>query len=362
MAWNIAADLCVQQLLEKYDSHRIGGTVNIREWMDQYPELCEGMSTERYFRLIFNNERDPGDSYDDGIQRKGDPGDGESGGGQSDDDGDDSGSESGGDSDGGTPGKQQDSGSSEPKTGTVRSTGGSSADGVQRSYESKRDLATAGNNLAKLQDVRKELANDPSIGQGTDSGAIRQALEDRLCPQPDPFDRLRSIVSQTMPADTGAEEYTFRKRGRRTESDDEPKPGIERYAPRCTIVVDTSGSMCCQERTTRAMTAIAQGCARVKRPRVIAWDASLQQDGEISNHRQFDWSGCGGTDMSQAVEYAAKQSPRPDAVVLVTDGGTPWPSSRLPMPLIVALVANDGTPPDWAITVDLTKGGNQHVC
>lgn len=354
LVWNIAADLCVQQLLGNYDQHRPDGTVNIGDAMRDNPALSRNMSTERYFTLLFNSDDDHSDVYDEPIYQSREPqGDGEQG--NPGEQGDDP-SEQGSDQSGQSKSRPSD------KPGTPRSVGGSSADGVPRDYEDKRDLASAGKNLAKLQEVRKELGDDPEIGRGTEAGQIKQALDNRLCPQPDPFDRLKSIVSQSMPSDVGTENWTYRKRGRLTECDDLPKAGVERLAPRCTIVVDTSGSMCCQERTTRAMTAIAQGCARVKKPRVIAWDASLADDKELTCHTQFDWSGCGGTDMSEAVEYAAKLTPRPDAIVLVTDGGTPWPQHRLPMPLIVALVADDGVPPDWAITVDLTKGGTTNVC
>lgn len=350
LVWNIAADLCVQQLLSKYDSYRPDGTVNIHDAMRDNLALRPNMSTERYFTLMFNSDDDHSDVYDEPFGQTQEPQDNAEQGGS-------------GEQDPSQPsqGEPEASGGSD-KPGTPRSIGGSSADGVPRDYEGERDLASAGKNLAKLQEVRKELSDDPEVGRGTEAGQIKQALDNRLCPQPDPFDRLKSIVSQSMPSDVGTENWTYRKRGRLTECDDLPKAGVERLAPRCTIVVDTSGSMCSRERTIRAMTAISQGCARVKKPRVIAWDASLADDKELTCHTQFDWSGCGGTDMSEAVQYAAKLTPRPDAIVLVTDGGTPWPQNPLAMPLIVALVADDGTPPDWAITVDLTKGGTSNVC
>ena len=43
-------------------------------------------------------------------------------------------------------------------------------------------------------------------------------------------------------------------------------------------------------------------------------------------------------------------------IVAFTDGGTPWPDRRLPVPLIVALIGKHATDttPAWAKTVRVT--------
>jgi hypothetical protein len=238
---------------------------------------------------------------------------------------------------------------------------GSSSDGKTREYEDEQDIGSVGANLTRLQEVRESLPEVSKSGIGTVAGTIRQMLDNRLVRQPDPFDTLRSIVSRATVAQEGNPEETYRRRGRRQESDDLPVMGHVYHTPQCSIIIDTSGSMCSQERTQRALTAIAQGCARVRNPRVVAWDWGLQSDDYLTSPKNFKWSGCGGTDMAEAVVYTAKKH-NPDCIVLVTDGGTRYPEKPTTMPLVVALVAHDGAPPPrWAKTVDLTKGGRANV-
>ena len=359
-AWNIAADLVIQQMLDQYDRYRPEGTVNYDDCKERWPKVTPNCTVERYYSVILEGMQEeaktpppppppprgrPDDDTDIGI-----PGD--DGGNQSD-------GETGEDDDnqnhsGGKPDDSQ----SEP---TSDIPGSSSADGVQRDYEEERDLGSVGSNLSRLEEVRQSLSEDESIGQGSTAGNVRQMLNNKLVHQPDPFDKLRNVVARSVTAREGNPEETYRKRSRRQTDDDLPIKGNIYYQPECTIVIDTSGSMTSRARTERAMTAIAQGCQRVRNPRVIAWDAELQGDGRIASPANFQWSGCGGTDMTGALLYAAKEH-KPDCIVLVTDGGTRWPDKPLNCPLIVALVANDGYPPPWAQTVDLTKGGKINVC
>jgi predicted metal-dependent peptidase len=126
-------------------------------------------------------------------------------------------------------------------------------------------------------------------------------------------------------------------------------------APECSIIIDTSGSMKGTE--MKCFKAIADGLRRVHRPRVIAFDATLQSAKRITSLEQFQFQGYGGTDMTAAIEEEDKNH-RPDCIVLVTDGETNWPSRRTRARLIVALVkgkAGYSVPPSWARVVDLTK-------
>lgn len=67
-------------------------------------------------------------------------------------------------------------------------------------------------------------------------------------------------------------------------------------------------------------------------------------------------AGGGGTDMRAGIDRALAEPPRPTAVIVISDGFTPWPGQRPRVPLIICLVgagARDQvacTPP-WATTV-----------
>lgn len=365
--WNIAADLCIQQILKSIDHLRPPCGVKIEDYL-HIPGLNRGMSTEKYYSLLSQHEEsggpmppppgrpDPNSPGDEqGTGSGGQPGEDASGSGSGDDD---DGQQSGS---GSTAGSGNASGKGTKKQGHGSS--GSASDGMPKDYELPKDMASVGANLSRLEQVRDQMENDPTISIGSGMGTVRESLNRRLRRQPDPFDRLRNIVGQHTAAPMGTDEPTYRRRNRRQENDDLPIPGVIRFSPECVIIIDTSGSMGnpkVSDRAARAMTAIAQGLRRVQNPRVIAWDGGLRADKRISSISQFEWIGGGGTSMDEAV-VMADQKYRPEAIVLVTDCGTTWPEKRTRAKLIVAMVDKYSQPPKWSIPVDLTVEAKPNV-
>jgi hypothetical protein len=77
----------------------------------------------------------------------------------------------------------------------------------------------------------------------------------------------------------------------------------------------------------------------------------------VLNAHEVRLLGGGGTDMGAGLAATVDLRPRPDLVIVLTDGHTPWP----PGPpgkakVIVGLMDNAGSVPDWAtsIAVDTT--------
>ena len=68
-------------------------------------------------------------------------------------------------------------------------------------------------------------------------------------------------------------------------------------------------------------------------------------------------AGGGGTDMGVGIRAAARLRPRPQVVVVLTDGGTPWPASPPPgISVVVGLIGRHnrdvrGSVPHWARAV-----------
>ena len=54
-------------------------------------------------------------------------------------------------------------------------------------------------------------------------------------------------------------------------------------------------------------------------------------------------TGGGGTDLRVGIDAALAARPAANVIVAFTDGGTPWPDRRLPVPLIVALIGKHAT-------------------
>lgn len=367
--WNIAADLCIQQVLMPFDGYRPSVGVKFEDYA-HIKGMQRGLSTEKYFSLLSQHEDDGGAVPPPPGRPDPDAPDGEvpSGGGGGDEQQDgDNGPGSGDDADGEQDGDGSDAGGGNAKGKGTRKQGhtqsGSASDGIPQDYELEKDMASVGANLARLEEVREQMEKDPHISIGSGMGTVRESLNRRLRRQPDPFDRLRNIVGQHTAAPMGTDEPTYRRRNRRQECDDLPIAGVIRFSPECVIIIDTSGSMGnpkVSDRAARAMTAISQGLRRVQNPRVIAWDGGLRCDKRISSLQQFEWIGGGGTSMDEAV-VMADQKYRPEAIVLVTDCGTSWPEKRTRAKLIVAMVDKYSPPPKWAIPVDLTVEAKPNV-
>ena len=69
-----------------------------------------------------------------------------------------------------------------------------------------------------------------------------------------------------------------------------------------------------------------------------------------------DVAGRGGTDMVEGIRVALELRPKPTAIVVVTDGGTPWPLERLSTPVVACLVGSYAERsadmvPDWITTI-----------
>ena len=72
----------------------------------------------------------------------------------------------------------------------------------------------------------------------------------------------------------------------------------------------------------------------------------------------MDFKGGGGTDMRVGIAAAASLKERPDYLVILTDGYTPWPETApRHMRVIIGLVGKYKTSPDscpsWATVIDI---------
>jgi predicted metal-dependent peptidase len=67
-------------------------------------------------------------------------------------------------------------------------------------------------------------------------------------------------------------------------------------------------------------------------------------------------AGRGGTDMGAGIAAAVRLRPSPNAIVVLTDGFTPWPQRRPGVPVVVCLVGGGAEAmrdqvPEWATVV-----------
>jgi len=136
------------------------------------------------------------------------------------------------------------------------------------------------------------------------------------------------------------------------------------------VVIDTSGSVSDAELggALLEVSAITRAVAgRRDLVKVLSCDAAARVVHPLCRAEGIELVGGGGTDLRTGFAKALRTHPRPDVVVALTDGQTPWPSARPACRTVVGLFdrpdrdswdENDpdyvpDSPPEWARVVNL---------
>lgn len=216
--------------------------------------------------------------------------------------------------------------------------GGSCADGVARSYELPPDPSWESHRedqaFAAIQKAIER--HEATHGAGSVPGQLKLAICGKLRPQPNPWDCLRSAISASVSASVGCPEPSYRRLSRRQQPDLPRLKGRLPTYPTAVVILDTSASMCSGEDQSRALAVIRQGLSKLPSFRVFAGDTRICSDKSVSNVSHVEWCGGGGTDMAALIQEVDRKY-RPDSIVLVTDGETPWPRRKPRARVIAAL-------------------------
>ena len=148
---------------------------------------------------------------------------------------------------------------------------------------------------------------------------------------------LRQVSRKaTQEMTAGRQDYTYRKRRRRSggaisgmPGGVEPiYPGQIAYTPKIRLAIDTSGSM--SENEYRKVLSEAQGILREFSTSIetVCVDAKAGEIFKVQNIEDITMrlSGGGGTDMTAALRQVVEQKPkeRPDVLIIATDGVFRW--------------------------------------
>jgi predicted metal-dependent peptidase len=90
---------------------------------------------------------------------------------------------------------------------------------------------------------------------------------------------------------------------------------------------------------------------------VLSCDAAVHTVARVRRARDAQLGGGGGTDMRVGLAVAAELRPRPDLVVVFTDGWTPWPETPpTGAAVVAAILGRDRSElpptPGWATRVE----------
>jgi predicted metal-dependent peptidase len=167
------------------------------------------------------------------------------------------------------------------------------------------------------------------------AGLVRWA-EEVLKPKVNWREQLKRVVRGAISEGFGQRlDYSLRRPNRRL-SVYHPLylPSLQgEYRPRVACVVDTSGSISDRE-LTQALAEVRAVLEQLRVPiTIIPCDAVPYE--AIQVMRGSDWlkvreglRGGGGTDMVAGLRAALELTPKPDAVIVLTDGYTPFPTER----------------------------------
>lgn len=178
---------------------------------------------------------------------------------------------------------------------------------------------------------------------------------------------LSSAVRRAAASRAGDFDTTYSRRNRRQSHREFGggtliQPGIESPVPRLVIVRDTSGSMSADDlnTVTSEVDAIAKQLG-VRGENLIVLDVDAEVAATHKYRRAEDLAqiaGRGGTDMCVGIEAASVLRPAPSAIVVITDGYTPYPDVKTRVPVVVCIVGPGVADaamldriPTWIITV-----------
>ena len=198
--------------------------------------------------------------------------------------------------------------------------------------------------------VKAEVAAN---GIGNVGGSASVWAQETLAPPQIPWQKkLRGSVRNFKKYRKGLSLPTYSRANRKNWNPRKLlRPGHIDPIPNISVLVDTSGSM---GRDGKAILAEVQGCLKAgggSGGTVLVCDAQMHAVKKVKRVSQVDFTGGGGTDMRIGIKAACNLKERPDYLVILTDGYTPWPQSKPPhMRVIIGLIGacSISRCPDWA--------------
>ncbi|MER5611578.1 VWA-like domain-containing protein [Streptomyces sp. NPDC002215] len=241
---------------------------------------------------------------------------------------------------------------------------GSGADGLEREWDLGPDGAH-GLSEQERDAVRFRVAQGITGRPGSASKGWQRWAEEAFHP-PQPWRELLGAAVRSAASASGAgEDYTYGRPSRRSAGvPGAVLPSLRRRPPRVCVVIDTSASVSDTELGSALLEVAAISRAvggRRDLITVLPCDAAARVAHPLCRAEGIPLVGGGGTDLRSGFARALRTQPRPDVVVVLTDGQTPWPSAQPACRTVVGLFPRlrdeddpyyvPDSPPEWARTV-----------
>jgi predicted metal-dependent peptidase len=238
---------------------------------------------------------------------------------------------------------------------------GSGCDALPRPWDcGQPGLGATGQKLLE-RDVARRIEEHQRRFGNTPAGWQRWASE--ILEPTVSWQRLMASAIRRGVADVaGRVDFTYRKPSRRSSvAGDVILPSLRQPLPKVAMVLDTSGSM--DDHLLAQSLAEVQGVLQAlgvgrRHLKIVCCDAKAFEAQKVIRARDVELLGGGGTDMGAGLSKAAELRPRPDLIVVLTDGHTPWPvDPPRGIRVIVGLMDPSGSVPQWAKAIPISLPG-----
>jgi predicted metal-dependent peptidase len=232
---------------------------------------------------------------------------------------------------------------------------GTGADGQPRPWNAGLGGISELNRKLLARDVARRI-RDHSRSRGDTPAGWQRWADEVLEPVVDWRRTLRSAVRHGVADIAGRVDFTYRRPSRRAAAlPDVVLPSLRQPLPTVAVVIDTSGSMS-DGMLAQVLGEVSGLLASVgvgrNRLHVVCCDARAYAAQRVMSAREVRLLGGGGTDMGAGLTATTDLRPRPDLVIVLTDGHTPWPAEPPgKAKVLVGLMDRTGHVPDWATTV-----------
>ncbi|MER6155254.1 VWA-like domain-containing protein [Streptomyces sp. NPDC001868] len=248
---------------------------------------------------------------------------------------------------------------------------GSGADGLERGWELGPDGAH-GLSAQERDAVRFRVAQGITGRPGSASAGWQRWAEEAFHPPQAWRELLGAAVRSAASAPGAGEDYTYGRPSRRSASvPGTVLPSLRRRPPHVSVIIDTSGSVSDTELGSALLEVAAISRAvggRRDLVTVVPCDAAARIAHPLCKAEGIPLLGGGGTNLRAGFTKALRSHPKPDVIVVLTDGQTRWPASRPPCRTVVGLFPRHhqrnswdeedpdyvpDSPPDWARVVEI---------
>lgn len=205
-----------------------------------------------------------------------------------------------------------------------------------------------------LRQTAESIREHEAKGRGKVPADLVRWADEQLAPPKVPWQReLASLVRRSKAFVAGKTDFTMQRLSRR-QFPDIRLPRLVAPVLELAVQLDTSGSM-----GSGKDSVLAAGFAEVvgviktvagKSVHFLSVDSAAHTQ-KVTSRKDIKLVGGGGTDMMVGIKAAVKLKPRPDAVIVITDGLTPWSDTPPPVPVIVCLVGGHREGPPWGRTI-----------